>query len=223
MSVLKLVLRIKLSISLWCCYGMYVGVSFTQYKFVACNVYQFMEEMEYKWQLYPAVNSSAIVPNVCSSMLLWYHKFSLECPQHTPIARPWGWTYEFNLCAVYIFLSHQLCFNPFVAKIFGGNIKHIFTFYLIPPHWYDTGRWNSSSNKKWTYPFHIVNIMATGVLATQREQNISSYDSEIVKPRLLGPRKLRVNSSWLYLCIQIYNGFLPHIHPDQCCFAQLWS
>ena len=30
---------------------MYVGVSLREYNFVACNVNQFMEEMEYKWQL----------------------------------------------------------------------------------------------------------------------------------------------------------------------------
>ena len=69
MSVLKSVLWIKWSISLWCFYGMYVGVSLREYNFVAYNVNQFMEEMEYKWQLYPAVNSSVIVPNVCSAML----------------------------------------------------------------------------------------------------------------------------------------------------------
>ena len=70
MSVLKSVLWIKWSISLWCCYGMYVGVFLREHNFVACNVYQFMEEMEYQLQLYPAVNNSAIVPNVCNAMLL---------------------------------------------------------------------------------------------------------------------------------------------------------
>ena len=38
------------------------------------------------------------------------------------------------------------------AKLFRGNIKHIFIFYAIPPHRYDT---------------YIVNIMAAGVLATK--------------------------------------------------------
>ena len=28
--------------------------------------------------------------------------------------------------------------NPLRAKFFGGNIKLIFTFYVITPHWYDT-------------------------------------------------------------------------------------
>ena len=57
--------------------------------------------------------------------------------------------------------------NPVCAKFFRGNIKHICTFYVIPPHWYDTGGWNPSSNKTRTYLFYIINIMAAGVLATQ--------------------------------------------------------
>ena len=57
--------------------------------------------------------------------------------------------------------------NHFKPKFFRGNIKHIFTFHIIPLHWYHTGGWNPSSNKTRTYPFFIVNIMAAGVLATQ--------------------------------------------------------
>ena len=55
--------------------------------------------------------------------------------------------------------------NPLHAKFFRGNIKHIFILYVIPPHWYDTGGWNPSSNRTRTYPFYTVNIMAAGVLA----------------------------------------------------------
>ena len=58
-------------------------------------------------------------------------------------------------------------FNPLRAKFFRGNIKHIFTFHVIPLHWYDTGDWNPSPNKTTTCQFYIVNIMAAGVLATQ--------------------------------------------------------
>ena len=57
--------------------------------------------------------------------------------------------------------------NPLRAKFFRWNIRHIFTFHVIPLHWYDTGGWNPSSNKTMTYPFYRVNIMAAGVLATQ--------------------------------------------------------
>ena len=47
-------------------------------------------------------------------------------------------------------------------------LKHMFTFHVIPPHWYDTVGWNPSSNKPQTYPFYIVNIMAACVLAGAR-------------------------------------------------------
>ena len=78
-------------------------------------------------------------------------------------------------------------FNPLHARFFRGSIKHIFTFHVILPHWYDTGGWNPSSNKTRTYPFYIVNIMGS-----LRHQDISSYDIDIVKPRC--PRILRVNT-----------------------------
>ena len=29
--------------------------------------------------------------------------------------------------------------NPLRAKFFQSEHKHVFTFYVIPPHWYDTG------------------------------------------------------------------------------------
>ena len=46
------------------------------------------------------------------------------------------------------------------------NDKHIFTFCVISPYWYNAGSWNPSSNKTRTYLFYIVNIMAADVLAT---------------------------------------------------------
>ena len=44
-------------------------------------------------------------------------------------------------------IDAQILINPLRAKLFGGSIKHIFTFYVIPPHWYHTGGRNPSSNK----------------------------------------------------------------------------
>ena len=47
--------------------------------------------------------------------------------------------------------------------------KHIFTFYVITPHWYDTDTYhayNPSLIKTRTYIFYIVNFMAADVLAT---------------------------------------------------------
>ena len=48
-----------------------------------------------------------------------------------------------------------------------SGAKHITTFHIIPPHWYDTGSWNPSSSKTRTYLFYIVNIMVADVLATK--------------------------------------------------------
>ena len=45
--------------------------------------------------------------------------------------------------------------------------KHIFTFYVIPPHWHNTSSWNPSLSKTRTYLFYIVNIMAADVLVTE--------------------------------------------------------
>ena len=45
--------------------------------------------------------------------------------------------------------------------------KHRFTFYAIPPHWHDAGRWNLSSSKTRTNLVYVVNIMNADVLATQ--------------------------------------------------------
>ena len=46
-------------------------------------------------------------------------------------------------------------YNPLQAKFFSGNKKHIFTFYVIPPYWYDTRSWNPSSSKRRTYQLSI--------------------------------------------------------------------
>ena len=45
--------------------------------------------------------------------------------------------------------------------------KHIFTFYVIPPHWKDIGSWNPSSWKARTGLFHIANTMAFDDVVTQ--------------------------------------------------------
>ena len=50
---------------------------------------------------------------------------------------------------------------------FSEGIKHIFTLYVISPHWHDTGSWNHFSSKTRTHSFYIINIMGADVLATQ--------------------------------------------------------
>ena len=53
------------------------------------------------------------------------------------------------------------------CKIFQRKPKHIYTFYVIVPHWHNTHSWNPSSCKTNTYRFYIFNIMAADDLATQ--------------------------------------------------------
>ena len=53
-------------------------------------------------------------------------------------------------------VNKQTELNPLRAKIFQREQKTytcVFTFYVIPPHWYDTGSWNPSSSMTRTYPF----------------------------------------------------------------------
>ena len=47
---------------------------------------------------------------------------------------------------------------------FPSEHKHV--FYIIDPHWHDTGSWSLSSYKTRTYLCYIVNAMATDGLAT---------------------------------------------------------
>ena len=58
-------------------------------------------------------------------------------------------------------------FNPLRAKFSKRNINIYYTFYVIPPKWYDKGSWNPSWSKTRAYLFYIGNIMAADVLATQ--------------------------------------------------------
>ena len=54
--------------------------------------------------------------------------------------------------------------NPLHAKFIQREQKHLFTFYVISPHWYDAGSWNPSSSKTRAYLFYTVNIMAADAL-----------------------------------------------------------
>ena len=57
-------------------------------------------------------------------------------------------------------------YDKLFAKFSEGTKTYIY-FYVISPHWYDTGSWIPSSGKARTYLYYIVNIMAADVLATQ--------------------------------------------------------
>ena len=58
------------------------------------------------------------------------------------------------------------CLTLYVLN-FSEGTKRIFTFYVIPPHWHDTGSWNPSSSMTRTYIIYIVNIRVANVLATR--------------------------------------------------------
>ena len=51
--------------------------------------------------------------------------------------------------------------------LFQRKQKHIFTFYVIPPHWHDTGCWNPFLCKTSTCLFYMVNIIDADALVTQ--------------------------------------------------------
>ena len=56
--------------------------------------------------------------------------------------------------------------NHLRAKYLVGT-KLIFTFYVSPPYWHNTGSWNSSSSKTRTYLSYTVHIMGADALVTR--------------------------------------------------------
>ena len=93
---------------------------------------------------------------------------------------------------------HVPCNILTLYDFFQGEHKHIFTIYVIPPHWYDTASWNSFSSKTKTYVFYIVNIMAVDILAKQGARElITMIKSYIFEPNSFGRRTLRVKGIFL--------------------------
>ena len=75
-------------------------------------------------------------------------------------------------CTIYIFMPSDAIDDDasviLTLYVLNFRRKHkIFTFHVIPSHWYDTGSWNYSSRKTGTYIFYIISIMAADILATQ--------------------------------------------------------
>ena len=90
-------------------------------------------------------------------------------------------------------LDSSLCtFNPICANVFRWKEKHIFTFYVIPPHWYEKGSWNPSSSKTKTCIFYIVNIMSADVLTTQEARSSATMIFTMLNQINLVPWMLRV-------------------------------
>ena len=81
-----------------------------------------------------------------------------------PMLAPWTLLSFLHIWFCCVLFSGYI--NPLHAKFLRGNMKHIFTFYVITPHWYDTGTWNPFSSKTRTYIFYFVNILPADVLAT---------------------------------------------------------
>ena len=96
----------------------------------------------------------------------------------------WSWwiSVELYTTSYCWYILHTLCSYvssaSFSIKVFSPNKFlwvlifqkeqiYISTFYLIPPHWHDTGSWNPSSIESRIYLFLLVNIMGADVLVTQ--------------------------------------------------------
>ena len=79
--------------------------------------------------------------------------------------------------------------------------RNMYTISIIPPHWHDTGSWNSPSCKIRTYLVYTVNIIAADGPGDTRSQGISNPDIDLIKPGYLGPCTQRV--------INIFSILLP--------------
>ena len=87
-------------------------------------------------------------------------------PKHSPPPPPphtHTHTHTHILIPPPFFLNKKCIF----LMIYSWLFPECWTIDIIPPHWHDTGSWNSSSHKTRNYLFYIVNIMGADVLATQ--------------------------------------------------------
>ena len=70
--------------------------------------------------------------------------------------------------------------NLYMLNFSEGTKTYIY-INVIPPHWHDTGIWNSSSSKTKTYLLYIINIMGADVVTVSR-QGISNHNIYFVEP-----------------------------------------
>ena len=95
-------------------------------------------------------------------------------------------------------ISNKLCFRSSYILNFHYNLtlyvlsfsegkKNISTFYVISPHWHDTGIWNPSSSKTITYLLYIVNIMGADGLAMQGARASATMLLTMLNQINLGP------------------------------------
>ena len=102
---------------------------------------------------YPTYNSKQMVDDIPCYPSLCFFFFLQEWGKQLPKQSS-------------ILVHHAIL--PFYVLNFSEGTKHISTFYVIPPHLHDTGRWNPPSYKTRTCLFYIVNSMGADALATQR-------------------------------------------------------
>ena len=83
---------------------------------------------------------------------------------------------------------------------FSEGTKYIFTVYVIPSHWHDTGRWNYSSSKTKTYLLYIVNIMGVDALVMQgaRASAIMIFTKFVCQPQRMGHEQ-HLNLRWIWM------------------------
>ena len=93
------------------------------------------------------------------------------------IGRPWGLCYFIVLC----YMQHNTI-NSLHANFFQRKHKHVFTFYVTPPHWHAIDSWILYLYKTRTYIFYS---QYHGCLCTgdARSQGINNHDIDQDKPR----------------------------------------
>ena len=101
---------------------------------------------------------SQLYENICAK----FDETSQSCLFKTYKMKFTGWQ------ACHPFPSEASFINPLRAKFFKGNKNNIFTFYVIPPHWHDTGCWNPFSSNIRTYLFYIHVVLISWVLMSWR-------------------------------------------------------
>ena len=116
---------------------------------------------------------------------------------------------------------------------FSEITKIVSKFYVISPHWHDTGSLNPSLNKTRTYLFHKVNIIGAEVPARQGVRaSTTMIITGTVELDYFSPCMLRVNCfppEWLHenaiqpvalLCVYNYQYAWPSLILDAVCLSK---
>ena len=96
-------------------------------------------------------------------------QLTYTCINQKSVVSKFAQSYQLSLCCHRYWCS-TVIYQPFTCDTFQRELnmlKHIPTYYVIPPLWHHTGSWNPSSSETRTCLCYIVNIMDADVLATQ--------------------------------------------------------